>query len=144
MIKKELLMLLPWVGVMDGLIYICSLFFLGFNLSMVLGLLLGSGVMLLDFVLLGMATEESLQRGLMMYQAGIGDKGVKKSKFHMVSNYFLRYLLMGLAIFLGFKFGGVFNVFGVVLPLFFPKIIYVLQAAFQKRGRRNKKWKDQK
>lgn len=144
MIKKEILMLLPRVAILDGLVYICSLFFMGLNLSMALGLLLGSGVMLLDFALLGMASEESLRRGLLFYNAREPGKAIKKSKFHMVSNYIVRYLFMGLAIFLAFRFSFLFNLIGVVLPLFFPKVIYILQAAFQKRGRRDKEWKDQK
>ena len=128
MIKDELIMLLPRVLIFDGIVYLISLIFLGINYDMALGLFLGTIVMFSNFTLVGISTENSVIR----YKI---TKSVKKAKITMLSYYFLRYIIVGLAVYISFslKFGFLFNTFGVVIPLIYPKLIYVLQSIFYKK-----------
>lgn len=88
-------------------------------LHMALGLLFGTLFQLLLFTLLGLNVQRSLQTGKppaarrMMVMGSIG-----------------RYLLCAVAIWVGIRSPRL-NVFGVVFPLFYPKILYFSRAVYQ-------------
>ncbi len=127
-IKNELIMLLPKVIMLDITVYLLSIFFWKLNYSVALGLVLGTIVMYINLILIGISTENAIFR----YKMTANEK---KAKTTMLANYFLRYLLIGLAVYLSFslKFSFLFNTFGVVIPLFYPKLIYVAQSIFIKK-----------
>lgn len=122
-IKNELVMLLPRVLILDAAIYGVSLIFLGLNYTMLLGLLLGTAVLYLYLFLLAWFTEETVLR----YKISGSEKSAKGFMF---LGYLLRYFVVGAAIYISFtvKFGFLFNTFGVVIPLVYPKLIYYIQS----------------
>lgn len=131
-IKNELVMLIPRVIILDSIIYVISIFFMGINYSMALGLILGTAAMFAYFISIGISVENVILRYKLT-------KNEKKTKTIMFSNYLIRYLIIGLAIYLSFslKFGFLFNTFGVVIPLFYPKLIYFMQSILNKKERGN-------
>ncbi|HNX64006.1 MAG TPA: hypothetical protein PKI60_02325 [Oscillospiraceae bacterium] len=128
MIKNELISLTPWIFIFDAAAYLISLIFLGLNYSMALGLILGTAVLYINLIQLGISSENVVDR----YNI---NKDVKSSKRYMFSNYLLRYLIIGIAVYisLSVKLGFLFNTVGVVLPLIYPKLIYLIKSLYDRK-----------
>ena len=128
MIKNELIYLTPWIFIFDAAAYLISLIFLGLNYSMALGLILGTAVLYINLIQLGVSSENVVDR----YNL---NKDVKNSKRYMFSNYLLRYLIIGIAVYisLSVKLGFLFNTAGVVLPLIYPKLIYLIKSLYDRK-----------
>ena len=62
MINKELSFLLPGALILDGIIYLITLPFYGFCMEIPLGLVLGTAVMTLNFILLGYSSERAVEK----------------------------------------------------------------------------------
>lgn len=123
MIKSELLYLTPCIIIFDILAFAISIPLIGFTYSMAFGLLLGTVVLYINLIQLGISTENAVNR----YEI---NKSEKNSKAYMFANFLIRYLVIGLAIYLSFssKLGHLFNTVGVVLPLFYPRLIYLIKS----------------
>lgn len=123
MIKTELRSVIPFVIVFDVIVYLISFLFLGLNYSMLLGLLVGSALMLFNFIALGMSTERIVTRYKITGNA-------KASKRAVYTNYILRLFIIGIVIYLTTidNVSFLFNIFGVFIPLFYPKLIYLLKS----------------
>ena len=128
MIKNELISLTPLIFIFDAVAYLISLIFLGLNYSMALGLILGTAVLYINLIQLGISSENVVDR----YNI---NKDVKSSKRYMFSNYLLRYLIIGIAVYisLSVKLGFLFNTAGVVLPLIYPKLIYLIKSLYDRK-----------
>ncbi len=122
-IKNEILMLVPFAVFFDFIVYIVSAAFVGFTLRMALGLLLGTLVLFANLYLLGTFSGNAVRR----YLAG---RSEKNAKAHMLSGYLLRYLIIAAAFVLSFRFKSCLSVFGVAIPLFYPKLIYFIKGIF--------------
>lgn len=118
---RELRLLLPWSLALDVLCYLGSLFFVGPTVSMALGLLLGTAVMTVNFILLANSLEDAVRR----YRHAPSGKSVK---YFAMRNYLLRYLIAGAALALSFvvNLKPWLNPVGVALPLVYPKLIYMI------------------
>ena len=85
---------------------------------MALGLLFGTLFLLLNFQLIGISVKRSL---------GSSSPDIAKRK--MTVGALGRYALSGVVIWVGIR-SPLLNVFGVVLPLLYPKLIYYSGAVF--------------
>lgn len=120
MINKELSFLLPRTFIFDGVVYLITLPFCGFHLDILLGLLLGTFVMLLNFVLLGISSEHAVER-----QVGA-------AKRLMTLSYIGRFAIMG-CLFAFCVITGYANVVTAAIPTMYPRWSYTLDAAVKKR-----------
>lgn len=120
MINKELSFLLPRTLIFDGVVYLITLPFCGFCLDIPLGLLLGTFVMLLNFVLLGISSEHAVER-----QVGA-------AKRLMTLSYIGRFAIMG-CLFAFCVITGYANVVTAAIPTMYPRWSYTLDAAVKKR-----------
>lgn len=120
MVNKELSFLLPRTFIFDGILYLITLPFFGFKLDMLLGLLLGTFVMLLNFAVLGISSEHAVER-----QAGA-------AKRLMTISYIGRFTLMG-CLFAFCVLTDYANVVMAAVPMMYPRWSYTLDAAVKKR-----------
>ena len=102
---------------------------LGYSLkSMALGLLFGTLFELLHFQLIGLSVKRSLS-----------NPSPAAARRGMTAGVLARYILSGVIIWVGIRSPSL-NVFGVVLPLFYPKMIYYAGAVYgQLRKRKEEK-----
>lgn len=101
--------------------YLISFIFLGLNISMLIGLLLGTLVMFIYLIMLYRSIENTVSAGLRFARA------------KMMGGYLLRLLLIGILIVASFKLDFI-NPVGAILPIFYPKMIYVGGAIFKRKG----------
>lgn len=120
MINKELSFLLPRTFIFDGVVYLITLPFCGFQLDILLGLLLGTFVMLLNFVILGISSEHAVER-----QVGA-------AKRLMTLSYIGRFTIIG-CLFAFCVITGYANVVTAAIPTMYPRWSYTLDAAVKKR-----------
>ena len=130
LIRNELIKLLPMVLLLDLTLYAISVIFIGISYSMALGLLLGTAVLLINLYLLANSSE----RALLRYKTTNSEKSAKRAMFQ---GYLLRYLVVGLALYVSVsvKFGFLFNTIGVIVPMVYPKLIYFIQGLTNKKGK---------
>ncbi len=121
MINRELKFLLPRALVLDTVIYIISLPVYGLCKEVPLGLLAGTAVMLVNFIILGLSSERAVERPL------------RAAKGYMFGSYMLRLAIVGALFFAGIKCSSL-NLIACALPQLFPKIAYTLHAALNKKG----------
>lgn len=121
MISRELKFLLPRAAVLDVVIYIISLPVYGVCREVPLGLLAGTAVMLVNFIILGLSAERAVERS------------VRGAKAYMFGSYMLRLLITGVLFYAGMKCDSL-NLIACALPQLFPKIAYTLHAALNKKG----------
>ena len=121
MICRELKFLLPRALALDLIIYIISLPVYGLCFEVPLGLLAGTAVMTLNFIILGLSSERAVERPM------------RAAKGYMFGSYMLRMLIMGLLFWAGIKCSSL-NLIACALPQLFPKIAYTLHAALNKKG----------
>lgn len=120
MICRELRFLVPRALIFDGIIYIISLPVYGLCMEVPLGLLAGTAVMLLNFIILGLSSERAVEKPLAM------------AKGYMFGSYLLRLLITGLLFVAGIKLPQI-HLLAAAIPQLYPKLAYTLNAAKLKR-----------
>ena len=118
-IREERAMLAKGAAVLDLITLIVSRLLGQELIHMALGLLFGTLFQLLLFTLLGLNVQRSLQTG-----------DPPTARRVMAVGSFGRYILAGVVIWVGIRSPWL-NVFGVVFPLFYPKILYFSRAVYQ-------------
>ena len=120
MISTELSFIIPRTLILDGIIYIATLPIYKFSWEIPLGLVLGSAVMLLNFIILGLFSERAVERP------------VGSAKRFMMLSYFIRMAIMGVFFYMALKLP-YFNIMATVIPQFYPKLFYTLDAMTKKK-----------
>ena len=121
MICRELKLLLPRALVLDLAVYLISLPVYGLCAEVPLGLLAGTFVMLLNFIILGLSSERAVERPL------------ASAKGYMFGSYMIRLLITGLLFFAGIKCTSL-NLVAAAIPQLYPKLAYTADAALKKKG----------
>lgn len=121
MIKRELKFLLPRAAVFDIVVYLISLPVYKLGAEVPLGLLAGTAVMLLNFIILGMSAERAVERS------------VSSAKRLMFGSYLLRLTITGVLFFAGVKLPQI-NLFAAAIPQLYPKVAYTLDAMIKRKG----------
>lgn len=121
MICRELKFLLPRALVLDFAVYLISLPVYGLCMEVPLGLLAGTAVMLLNFIILGLSSERAVERPL------------ASAKGYMFGSYMIRLLITGLLFFAGIKCP-LLNLVAAAIPQLYPKLAYTAHAALKKKG----------
>lgn len=102
--------------VLNLVIYLLSLIF-QLNVSVLLGLLLGTLVLYLNLHLLRHDLDNAVKYG--------------SSRFKIMCGYLLRYLLIGTAFYFSVNIG-IINPFGVIVVQMYPKVLYTLKSIIKK------------
>ena len=121
MIRRELKFLLPRALVLDLAVYLISLPVYRLCAEVPLGLLAGTAVMLLNFIILGLSSERAVERPL------------ASAKRYMFGSYMLRLLITGLLFLAGIKCPSV-NLVAAAIPQLYPKLAYTAHAAVKRKG----------
>ena len=121
MIRRELKFLLPRAIIFDCIIYLISLPVYKLCAEIPLGLLAGTAVMLLNFIILGISAERAVELPLSWA------KGV------MFGSYMLRLLITGVLFVAGLKLPQI-HLLAAAIPQLYPKLAYTLDAMFKKKG----------
>lgn len=120
MICRELKFLVPRALIFDGIIYIISLPVYGLCAEVPLGLLAGTAVMLLNFIILGLSSERAVEKTL------------SAAKGYMFGFYMIRMAISGLLFYAGIMLPQI-NLLAAAIPQLYPKLAYTLHAAKLKR-----------
>lgn len=102
-------------------VYLISGLVQGFTLSFALGLLLGTALLFVYLLLLSRAVARSVA------QPG------GRPQVQMVSGYLLRLVLIGAVFLLAMQVSWI-NAFAAMIPLVYPRLIYVGHACLHKNG----------
>lgn len=121
MIRRELKFLLPRALVLDLAVYLISLPVYGLCAEVPLGLLAGTAVMLLNFIILGLSSERAVERPL------------ASAKGYMFCSYMIRLLITGLLFVAGIKCASL-NLVAAAIPQLYPKLAYTVHAAVKRKG----------
>lgn len=128
-ISQETLHLAKWSAVLD-VVCLGITWMLGYPpKQMALGLLFGTLFLLLNFQLIGISVKRSL-----------GSLSPEIAKRKMTVGALGRYALSGVVIWVGIR-SPMLHVFGVVLPLLYPKLIYYFGAVVDlfRKGKEEKR-----
>ena len=115
MICRELKFLVPRALVFDGIVYIISLPVYGLCAEVPLGLLAGTAVMLLNFIILGLSSERAVEKTL------------RGAKSYMFGSYMIR-LAITLLFYAGIAVPQI-NLLAAAIPQLYPKLAYTIDAA---------------
>ena len=121
MIRRELKFLLPRALIFDGIIYIISLPVYKLCTDVPLGLLAGTAVMLLNFIILGLSSERAVEKPL------------PRAKGYMFGSYMVRLLITGVLFVAGLKLPQI-NLMAAAIPQLYPKLAYTLDAMIKRKG----------
>lgn len=121
MIRRELKFLLPRALIFDGIIYIISLPVYKLCTDIPLGLLAGTAVMTLNFIILGLSSERAVEMPL------------SAAKGFMFGSYMVRLLITGALFFAGVKLPQI-HLLAAAIPQLYPKLAYTLDAMIKKKG----------
>lgn len=121
MIRRELKFLIPRALILDGAVYIISLPVYGLCAKVPLGLLAGTAVMLLNFIILGLSSERAVERPL------------ASAKRYMFASYMVRLLITGVLFYAGLTLPQI-DLVAAALPQLYPKLAYTMSAAVKKKG----------
>ena len=102
-------------------VYLISGLVQGFTLSFALGLLLGTALLFVYLLLLSRSVARSVA------QPG------GRPQVQMVSGYLLRLVLIGAVVLLAMQVSWI-NAFAAMIPLVYPRLIYVGHACLHKNG----------
>lgn len=102
-------------------VYLISGLVQGFTLSFALGLLLGTALLFVYLLLLSRSVARSVE------QPG------GRPQVQMVSGYLLRLVLIGAVFLLAMQVSWI-NAFAAMIPLVYPRLIYVGHACLHKNG----------
>lgn len=97
--------------ILNLIIFLLSLIFVS-NVSMLLGLLLGTLILFINLFLLKKDINRSVEFG--------------SSRFKLMCGYLLRYLLIGSAFYFAIKVK-IINPYGVIFPQIYPRIVYTIK-----------------
>lgn len=120
MICRELKFLVPRALIFDGIVYIISLPAYGLCAEVPLGLLAGTAVMLLNFIILGLSSERAVEKPL------------SAAKGYMFGSYMIRLAITGVLFYAGVRFPQI-HLLAAAIPQLYPKLAYTLHAAKLKR-----------
>lgn len=120
MINKELSFIMPRALILDCIIFLISLPFYKLCLEIPLGLLAGTAVMTLNFILLGYSSERAVERPL------------ASAKRYMALFYGIRLIICGLLFFAAVKLPYI-NVVTAAIPQLYPKLFYTAHAAIKRK-----------
>lgn len=101
--------------------YLFTSCFLGFTLSFATGLLLGTALLFVDLVLLYLSLQQTM--------AAAGKHGRAK----LIGSYAGRLTLIGVVFWLCLQTKWI-NAYAIVVPLFYPRLIYVGSAMLHRKG----------
>lgn len=121
MICRELKFLVPRALFFDVIVYIISLPVYKLCADVPLGLLAGTAVMLLNFIILGLSSERAVEKTLSM------------AKGYMFGSYMIRLLITGLLFYAGVTFPQI-NLLAAAIPQLYPKLAYTTDAALKGGG----------
>ncbi len=110
----------PYVILMNIPVWLISLLW-GFELSMIVGLVVGTVYCILAYIYLGKTIN---------YAVNFGEI---KAKRLMLSCYIIRFIGLGILGFLALKFSFM-NFFGVLIPQFYPRIVLTFMG-FSKKNK---------
>lgn len=110
---------MPKALLADIIVFVAALPFYGLTAGVPLGLLLGTGAMTANFILLGYSAERAVERPTQ-----------KSAQRYMFSFYLIRLTVMGAALAVGFNCEPI-NPAATFLPLLWPKTIYTADAAIK-------------
>lgn len=116
MICRELKFLVPRALVFDGIVYIISLPVYSLCAEVPLGLLAGTAVMLLNFIILGLSSERAVEKTL------------RGAKSYMFGSYMIRLAITGLLFYAGIAVPQI-NLLAAAIPQLYPKLAYTIDAA---------------
>lgn len=102
-------------------VYLISGLVQGFTLSFALGLLLGTALLFVYLLLLSRSVARSVEQ--------LGGR----PQVQMVSGYLLRLVLIGAVFLLAMQVSWI-NAFAAMIPLVYPRLIYVGHACLHKNG----------
>lgn len=91
------------------------------GLTVFLTLLFGTAYALINFFMIAQATTAALV------------KPPQKAQVYMTTQYFIRLLITGELIYLAIKIPQI-NFWAFIVPLFFPKVVIILNSIFYKKG----------
>ncbi len=117
-IKSDLKLIFKGVFILTILVFLVSLFW-GFDLSFLLGLVIGSIYICWNLFYLALTISKSVQ------------KDISKAKKSMYGSYFLRYSILVILACVAF-FVEFISIFGFFIPLLFPKIVIGFNILFLK------------
>lgn len=117
---KELKFIFIRAVLLDISAYLISVFFIGFTVSMALGLMLGTFGLLVNFILLNRSVRNIVKSG--------GAKAQSK----MLSGYMTRYAAVGVIVAIAAVLPFV-SVIGTAIPYIYPQLIYAGKV-FLKKG----------
>ncbi len=121
MINEEFIFFAPRSVALSVLIFLISLPFFGFGYEIPLSLLLGNVLTLFNFIALGFTVEHAVVRP------------IKSAQRLMKLSYVGRLAVMGVFIYLAIVLP-CFNVIAVIIPLFYPKVIYTIYGIINRKG----------
>lgn len=108
-LRKIFLNMIPGLFVLTALAFLISLFW-GFKLSVLLGFLIGFIYVVLSYFYMAETIERAVKRNK------------KTAQRMMFCCYLIRYIVLLLICVIAFK-TEIFNVFSVLIPQFFPRIV---------------------
>ncbi len=121
MINQEFLFFAPRSFILSVIIFLVSLPFFGLGYEIPISLLLGNILVLFNFVALGFTVEHAVVRP------------IKSAQRLMKLSYVGRLVVLGIFLFLAIKLD-CFNEVFVIIPLFYPKIIYTIYGIINRKG----------
>ncbi|MGN1411742.1 MAG: ATP synthase subunit I [Oscillospiraceae bacterium] len=119
--NKECLYLFKGSCILNAIIFVISLI-LKMNISVLVGLLLGTGILFINLNLLRRDLDNAIKYG--------------NNKARLMCGYLLRYLLIGCAFYFATKVK-IINPCGVIIPLFYPRVLYTLKSIINNKKERS-------
>lgn len=117
--KKEMRFIFIWSVFLDVLFYILSVLIIGLNYETALSLIAGNTVLFINLRLLYNSILKNTN-------------GAQTGKNPMMKGYLFRSLIACIAIAAGFMLPFL-NAVGIMIPLFYPKIIYTVHSIIVRR-----------
>jgi len=119
LINSDLKILIVGMAILSILIFLISLFW-GFKLSFLLGMTIGYLYMCWNLFHLNYTISKAVSNN------------ADKAKRYMYYNYILRYSILVLIVYLAYSFAFI-SVLGVIIPLFFPKLVFLINTVFKRK-----------
>lgn len=119
--NRECLYLFKGSCILNVIIFVISLI-LKMNISVLVGLILGTGILFINLNLLRHDIDNAIKYG--------------NNKVRLMCGYLLRYFLIGCAFYFATKVK-IINPFGVIIPLFYPRVLYTLGSIIKNKKERS-------
>lgn len=115
-VKRETLYVLAGTIILSALMEAVFLILNQYSYTVLFGNLLGGGIAVLNFFLMGLTLQKSL-----------ADTDPEVSKKRMKASQSFRFLMLVIAAILGGVLPYIFNIIAVIIPFFFPRIIVTIR-----------------